>query len=168
MHINYLSKLINFNDELNYSIFKILSARGFLLDYNDNRIFISDNSYDISLSKKQSNNISESISDKNEIEKLLTTLSIGYLENNEIMIARNADLLQLYNYLFSKEKVSILVERRRMDRGHSWNYDFSRSGPPKVATMDLEPYIARYIKAISAADVWTTFSCQGYTVNHEY
>ena len=163
MYKDYFNYIIRKGFNYKYSLFSLFLARGFLLDYIDENIYISDNSFDSSLSKKNNKISCTSVSDKDDLVKILEKLSLGYIIGNELIIIKEVDLDNVYRYLFEdSSKISISVERNKDRNGHSWSFDFTRIEPPKYPTMDLEAFIARYVKAISAAGVWTTFSCHGH------
>ncbi len=126
-------------------IYEILSARGFFLELINNDAFVSDNSHK---------------EDSFAIDNILRTYNIGYVYDNRLIIV-NSDNANKLKELFS-EKHQIM--REECCNFYDWSYFKQREHGFKIPTMDLEPYIARYIKAISSIGLLTYSCCDG---NHK-
>ncbi len=126
-------------------LINLLKFRGFLIDAGEQGYSLSDNG---------------AREDPGYLDKLLKKYDLGQVEGNKLIIT-NADNAKLFLQEF-KEGTRILVEACGRDFG--WSYFKSRPCGHKAAVSWLEPYIARYVKAISACGVLTAGSCDG---NHE-
>lgn len=120
-----------------------LQARGFLVEYSEkeNLIYLSDNS---------------AKEDAEDIRKILGACSIGSFDGERIVVNGTADHT-LLRMLFYDDRICFPVdwkiEKDQYFRSHTF--------VEKVPTMTLETFVARYIKAISAAGVNTEYSCDG-------
>lgn len=126
-------------------LINLLKFRGFLIDDGEQGYSLSDNGH---------------VKDAIYLDALLQKYDIGQVDDNKIII-RNADKAEaLFNEFKEKERIAVCVGG--MDLG--WSYFRRRTYGKKAAVSWLEPYIARYVKAISACGVMTVGSCDG---NHE-
>lgn len=116
---------------------EILKARGFLLE--DNALILSDNSHR---------------DDAAYLNKLLTEENIGKVEGNKIIIFPNGNVEKI----FYKDN---RIGGEAGSNGETWKKFLHNSLAPKVPVGILEPFVARYVKAISACGVTTWLSCDG-------
>lgn len=115
---------------------EILKARGFLLE---DGLILSDNSH------------------KNDgvyLNKLLTEENIGKVQNNRIFIFPNGNVEKI----FYKDN---RIVGEAFFYTHDWRRFIHHDYAKKIPVRLLEPFIARYIKAISACGVQTWCSCDG-------
>lgn len=138
----YFDEILSKANTTNEKIYSILSARGFLLNLENNELTISDNS-----TRGDIENLEIIISGREG-------LNIKELE----ILSNGAFLLSEWDDLFTeKEEISfacISFERK-------WSYYKNRIYGESVNAMDLEPFIARYIKALSSIGIDTSMSCDG-------
>ena len=116
---------------------ELLKARGFLLE--DTELALSDNSHR---------------EDVWFLNLLLQIYKLGEVKDGKIFIRPNAEV----------EKIFFIDNRiggEAFDYPASWKIFVQTKFAPKVAVSDLEPFIARYVKAISACGVGTCGSCDG-------
>lgn len=116
---------------------EILKARGFLLE--DTRLVLSDNSHK---------------DDSVYLNELLTEEKLGEVKENEIFIRPNANVEKIF---YSKN----ISGCEAFSPGESWKKFIHNSFASKVQLRLLEPFVGRYIKAISACGVSTCGSCDG-------
>lgn len=169
MYNKYFNTIINENDSYSKQIYSLLSARGFLLDYKQDHIIISNNSFDSSERTENSFPIyCESKSDKEELKQIFEEYSLGYILGDKLILnEEEKDISEIFDKLFiSNDKRRISVCGETDHHNHSWGRDFNVT-PPKYPTMDLDPFIARYTKSFSSAGVWITYSCQGHSSNQK-
>lgn len=151
MGINYFFDSITKNATTETElVYQILSARGFLLDLSgDGIISISDNSHR---------------DDVSALQGILTDLDIGKIilsgrgnSLGEILVNRNCNCQSLQNLFPAAKQIK--------DETVSFVLDWRKFGlktfGEKIPTMDLEPFIARHIKSISACGFQTNMSCDG-------
>ncbi|MDD5900752.1 MAG: hypothetical protein PUC73_07680 [Lachnospiraceae bacterium] len=122
--------------------YEVLCARGFLLEYVDSKIMISDNSH---------------IKDARYLDEILRTYDIGRV-CGDIVLIQDIDNTQRLLQLFEGGQQ---IRQEMCCYYYDWRYFSRRVHGFKVPTIDLEPYIARYIKAISSAGVLTYSCCDG-------
>ena len=115
----------------------ILKARGFLLE--DAELVLSDNSHS---------------DDARYLNKLLTKDNLGYVEDNRIFLRPNANVEKIF-YRDTR------IGGEAFSNGASWKKFVHDSFAPKVPVRWLEPFVARYVKAISACGAETWCSCDG-------
>lgn len=117
---------------------ELLKARGFLLE--DEGLTLSDNSHP---------------DDIKYLNSLLTKENIGEVKDGKIVIAPSGNVEKIFysNYIGGSESC--------LARGITWEKFIHDSFAPKVPLMLLEPFIGRYVKAISACGVQTHGSCDG-------
>lgn len=120
--------------------YEVLMARGFLLE--DKRFVISDNSHN---------------KDGEYLNRLLKKYNIGEVDGRIIKLTDIAGIENLY-------KVEDCREGEAVDYGYNWKVFRQRHHGHKVYVFDLEPFVARYIKSISACGINTWLSCDG---NHQ-
>ena len=116
---------------------ELLKARGFLLE--DNELALSDNSHP---------------DDEDYLNMVLQKEHLGGVKNGKITLIPNGKMEKI----FSKEHVGGM--EGFCDRA-GWQLFVQNSYAPKVPVSILEPFIARYVKAISACGVKTSSSCDG-------
>lgn len=120
-----------------------LSARGFLLDYISGEWYVSDNSHKC---------------DIESMDRILKVNNIGHVDEKcKIHILNEGNIETLRNLFESDYKVGFESEANL----RSWQWFRRREHGYKIPTMDLEPFVAMYVKAISACGVETWFSCDG-------
>lgn len=131
----------NCSDESEY-IFELLRFRGFLIN-NDNKL--SDNSHH---------------QDEIYLNQLLQICYIGHISDQGIIIEHPENHILLLNEFDKTNQISQVScwEER------SWRLFKNRIHGFKCPVSVLEPFIARYIKAISACGLITIGSCDG---NHQ-
>lgn len=123
-------------------IIEVLKLRGFLFDDSSDELILSDNSYS---------------SDSKYLYKLFEKYNLGKMVDGRIEI-NDADCAAFIQEEF-RENNQIVSES--CSRNYGWSYFKRREHGHKVAVSWLEPFIARYIKAISACCVLTVGSCDG-------
>lgn len=116
---------------------ELLKARGFLLE--DNELILSDNSHQ---------------DDASYLKELLTESKLGKSRGGKIFIAPGANVEEI----FYKDNC---IGGEAFCYPESWKMFIHNSYAPKVPVRRLEPFVARYIKAISACGVSTWCSCDG-------
>lgn len=121
-----------------------LKARGFLIDNNEGRWLVSDNSHP---------------DDANDLDQILQEYELGEVAGDEIVITNPENAEQLRK-LFTGQKSFQLCMSYDSFRG-SIDYFCSRVYGLKVPVMKMDPFVARYIKAISACGLITETSCDG-------
>lgn len=172
MSIFFLKNILSNAENEHAAIIKILQARGFLIEFHDGKYYLSDNA---------------TVDDAKYLSFGLTSYNIGYVIDNEEYIERyrrnwNKDAISFsYSYRGVQPlKVEIVISnvasidsaiRFFSNKGrisgectnytHSWaQYAVELLGP-KADVRNLEPYVAYYVKAISACGVYTWSSCDG-------
>lgn len=123
-------------------ILELLKLRGFLFEEKTNGLILSDNSHH---------------SDAKYLDELLRRYNMGRLIQNEVVLS-DGDCNEFINIEF-REYNQIAAPSCWQARDWSWfkRIEYGRKAPVSC----LEPYIARYIKAISACGVFTVGSCDG-------
>lgn len=122
---------------------EILKARGFLLE--DKGLILSDNSHK---------------DDANYLNALLTADDLGEVKDGKIFIAPGANVEKIF---YSDN----ILGCEAFSPGESWKIFLYNSYAPKVPLRLLEPFIGRYVKAISACGVGTCGSCDGNHPNSQ-
>lgn len=123
-------------DEEEYAA-EILKARGFLLE--DNALALSDNSHP---------------DDARYLNELLTEGNLGEVKDGKIFISPAGNV---ENIFYSRN----LAGGESCSRGESRARFVHDSFASKVPLRFLEPFVGRYVKAISACSVETCGSCDG-------
>ena len=139
---NFIKSLITSTTDEKMRAIQYLICRGFLLKKKGEEWYVSDNSH------------KEDISELNDI---LQKYKIGEINKRRIVWRDNinADVLrEMFDCEYQKSFETTSNER-------SWQWFRRREHGYKVATMDLEPFVALYVKAISACGIETYFSCDG-------
>lgn len=126
-------------------IIALLSARGFLFDNQEGKIVLSDNAH---------------LQDLKDLNNILRINEIGFCENMDVKITNPENIVNLYE-LFSKIE-HISYETPNEDT--KWRYFKNRIHGKKVPAMELEPFVAKYVKALNACGLETTLSCDS---NHK-
>ncbi len=122
------------NDE--YAV-ELLKARGFLLE--DGKLVLSDNSHPY---------------DGEYLNTVLQKEHLGDVKDGKITLIPNGNMEKI----FSKEHVGGMEAFCDIA---GWQFFVQNSYAPPVPVSILEPFIARYVKAISACGVKTSSSCDG-------
>ena len=143
--IQYFNHVVSGARNPKEQAFLILSARGFLLEWEDDQIIISDNS---------------SEGDIRDLNNFLIKQKIGSIDGNKIMMLPSFSVNVGVNMFEETEKICIEC----ITWNRQWRYFKNRIYGSKINVLELEPYIARYIKAISAIGIDTSMSCDG---NHK-
>lgn len=115
---------------------ELLKARGFLLE--DEGLILSDNSHK---------------DDAKHLNQLLIEENLGEVKDDGIIIFPNANVEKI----FYKD----IINGEAVCYPESWKKFAHNSFAPKVPVNFLEPFVARYVKAISACGVKTWCSCDG-------
>lgn len=155
------------------SIKALLTARGFLLEEFKGELYVSDNA---------------TVSDIEFLSNLMQKYNLGNVIDNKDYVLksrRSWDFFsQSYEYLSIKphsvkvainndakieQAIKIFEEATRISfesvtQSFSWTKFYVERNAKKVSVNILEPYIALYVKAISACGVDTSMSCDG---NHK-
>lgn len=90
------------------------------------------------------------------MQQLLKQYGLGKLDGTRIIIYPQINPSQLWA-VFIPKRINYVCETMNM----GWKYFLKRKHGYKVPTMALEPYIARYVKALSVCGVCMTESCDG-------
>ena len=131
---DYIKQKSTSEEEYTY---EVLMARGFLLE--DKRFVLSDNSHEL---------------DKKYLERIFLKYNIGQIEGNKIIIS-NSDKIE---NIFNRKDVGGC---EAAGNAYDWEMFRNRQHGFKVPVSILEPFVARYIKAISACGINTHGSCDG-------
>lgn len=120
-----------------------LLCRGFLLENKDGEWYVSDNSHK---------------NDPFEMNQILKKNQVGEIDaSGRIVLWNNANVDTLKNMFTCEYQKGFESE----GNVRSWQWFRRREHGYKIPTMDLEPFIAMYVKAISACGIETWFSCDG-------
>lgn len=117
---------------------ELLKARGFLLD--DAGLILSDNSHE---------------DDAAYLNELLTTDDLGAVRDGKIFISPGANIEKIFyrdNRIGGEACLPCEI---------TWEIFVHNRHAPKVPLRLLEPFVGRYVKAISACGVGTCGSCDG-------
>lgn len=125
-------------------IIEIIKARGFLIDEISDEWIVSDNSHK---------------DDAEYLDKLLRINKIGHVASDKIVI-ENTDCSEFIRNEFC-DKYHYRSGWGECRPTSEWKYFKRREHGIKVPVFALDPFIARYIKAISACCVITSMSCDG-------
>lgn len=118
-------------------VYEVIMARGFLLE--ENSFVLSDNSHK---------------DDGAYLNELLKENNIGRLEGRKILISSFSNIERIFDVNnYRNVTASSITE--------SWGEFAQKQYTPKVLLRILEPFVARYIKAVSACGVLTWCSCDG-------
>ena len=116
---------------------ELLKARGFLLE--DDKLALSNNSHP---------------QDKEYLTKLLHEGNLGEIKEDAIILFPNGNMEQIF---IVDNRIGFETPGGLGD----WRSFVYYECAPKVPVWKLEPFVARYIKAISACGVRTFLSCDG-------
>ncbi len=116
---------------------ELLKARGFLLE--DGGTVLSDNAHP---------------SDEALLNEILQTEKIGEVKNRKIVISSTGKIEHIFD-------IQYVGGMEALCNAENWQKFLHDSYAPKVSISLLEPFVARYIKAISACGVRTCNSCDG-------
>ena len=136
--------------------FNLASARGFLLERDAGKLFCSDNG-----ARKDSEYLAKILGDC-EIGSIVDTgrrNSVSRIREPEILINHPENLPQLGHALFAGEAP---ISDEMIFRLQSWRQFRGMRYAPKVEVQYLEPYVARYVKALNACGIRTESSCDGH------
>ncbi len=116
---------------------ELLKARGFLLE--DDELALSDNSHP---------------NDEKFLDNILQQEGLGSIQNGKIALSLNGKIENIFSlqYVGGGEALS---------NARSWQLFVQNDYAPKVPISLLEPFVARYAKAISACGVKISSSCDG-------
>ena len=168
----YYDNLIKEGESKESIIIKLLQARGFFIDLIDGIYYVSDNA---------------SIDDVNFLKEVLEKHDIGIVLDNKEYVQKTRGwwgeyaLSRHYDYWAIKpQTITILInknatiqsvieclfksEQKGNEAGNnplSWARYYIEDLQPKIEVSCLEPYIAFYVKAISACGVYSNYSCDG-------
>lgn len=141
------SILDNKNDEAD-TIIKLLKARGCLIESKDNEYFLSDNSHK---------------DDAIFLNDVVNQYDIGEYKDNKIFIYNSKECLRLLD-LFLEGSTQIGYEACIINK--NWQRYKTDFFAEKVPVRCLEPFIAMYVKALSACGLSTALSCDGNHTNY--
>lgn len=116
---------------------EILKARGFLLE--DDGLTLSDNSHR---------------DDAKYLNELLAEDNLGEVRGDKIFISPDANVEKIF---YKNSRIGL----ETLSLWETWERFIHDSYAPKVPLRYLEPFVGRYIKAISACGVATCLSCDG-------
>ncbi len=156
------SLILNSSNE--EAIISLLKARGFLIDSVQDKYCLSDNSYPPVCQLQKS----YKTSDLEYLKSILRETEIGFVDNQERIRLEKTDDITVQHfaeYLFPREPVDPIYPEEMCFKDYSWKYLRSNHYGEKVAVCCLEPYIARYVKAISSCGLSTKSSCDGFHKN---
>lgn len=131
-----------------YLLVELLKRRGFLIEYKDNRIYLSDNSHQ---------------DDWKYLNSILRDRGIGYCTATGMISVLDVQKTAMLNELFYPTKKGS-VGVGSCYQTHPWIYLKIRDHANKIPVSWLEPNIAYYIKALSACGIYTGGCCDG---NHK-
>ena len=138
----FFEKLKNESETNQDFILTLLKLRGFLIEKDRDKLYLSDNSH---------------MSDFKYLYDLLEKYELGEIVNSKIVLY-DTDCSKFIENEF-RENNQIGGESCSVFR--DWRYFRNREHGHKAAVSWLEPFIAHYIKAISACCVLTVGSCDG-------
>lgn len=128
-----------------YPYYDLLKRRGFLIELTDKGLSLSDNSHK---------------NDWKYLDEILKEQKIGSCQSlDQIVINGTADFKALTSLFSSRKQGSVGVGANNRD--HSWRRLRNRNHADKIPVSWLEPYIAYYIKALSACGIYTGGCCDG-------
>ena len=156
-------------------ILAILLARGFLVEHIDGRYYLSDNAdiHDVAYlaNAMETFRIGKVVDSGKRIKSLRQTWNINdpqsiyeydslVSQGVEILFDRNADIRQAVALFGDSQRIGCEAGANRL----GWSQYTREVLSPKVSVGILEPYVAFYVKAISACGVFTASACDG---NHK-
>ena len=146
------------NDDFD-ALYRLLYARGFLVEKDEKGIVMSDNAYDESRSMRNPSEHSDLPSDWRTLIQAMGNM-IHIEEDHIVSCTDQFSREHPYDVLFC-EKIGFeslwFLYKSPLNR-------FKRitAFPAKLMTMELEPFVAMYVKAVSAIQLETILSCQGH------
>jgi hypothetical protein len=141
---------------------RLLFTRGFFVERDEKGIVISDNAYDEARAWGVRNK-KRAKSDWKDLLSLVGKMVCLDEEDGSRIVAckDNFSPERVYKKLFT-ENARIACEVVWYDYIFKFNR-FRREGfPAKLRTIDIEPFVALYVKACGAAKIVTLMSCQGH------
>lgn len=144
------------------AVISLLRARGFLIDHSSDGFYLSDNSYP-PISNYRNKHFKTS--DYDYLLNLLGEWNLGSIDSRGRIWVNEIDMRTIYKFaegIFPKLPIAPIAPEEMCFIYHSWKYLRSNHFGEKVAVSCLEPYIARYVKAISACGLSTRSSCDGF------
>lgn len=139
----------NCNDD-DEKVIELLLTRGFLIDFVQDKYYLSDNGHKL---------------DSHYLDNLLQKQGIGVVENERIIIKNSSRYAFLENeFEGDNNKIGYEV----CPRNYDWSYFRHRYHGHKVPVQDLEPFIARYVRALSSVGVTMVGSCDGNHLDKKY
>lgn len=138
----FFHKILERCNSIEQYLVELLRVRGFLIDEESGIYSLSDNGH---------------TGDGEYLLKLLKKYHLGAVDGNAITIYSGIHVEDFIQEFAENNQIgfpSIMVNK-------SWKYFKRREHGEKVPVSWLEPFIARYIKAISACCVLTVGSCDG-------
>lgn len=138
------------------SLYRLAYARGFLVEQQGNDIVISDNASDCSRAK-------DLPTDRSDWDDLLCQIK-GMVEVRGNRIVSYTDKFsanKTYERFFVQND-HISYETVNMNYRATYEFFKKSESPAKVLTLELEPFVAMYVKALSSIKIHTFESCQGH------
>lgn len=151
LFINFADKIALSDHSFSQRLVRLLEARGFLLEYQNENISLSDNSYLVE---------GQDLNDSEFLDRLLRQKGIGYVDNLDIKITSECNMDDLGELFLQHGGCSGF--------GYSysdWTNFVRRLHAQKIPVYLLDPFVARFVKAISSIGVWTHYSCDGHGKN---
>lgn len=174
----YLQDILNPELDTRANIVEILRARGFLIDCYENKYYLSDNASvdDLEYLKEVmvQCDLGKVIEHKKCVKRYRRNWNTEILENSYVYYAILPKGIEIYISNEAKvENILQLFEEGRYggDAGTSsrtWNQFLVEEFGTKAPVKHLDPYVAFYVKAISACGVDTYYSCDGNHIQGGY
>lgn len=149
--ISFIDKIAPSNLSFRQRLIQVIEARGFLLEHQDEKISVSDNSF---------LKATGDLTDNDFLDQLLRQKGIG-LVNNRIMTVNGECSNEVLAELFIQH-----------DGCEGYGYSFKdwanfqrRQHGQKIPLCLLDPFVARLVKALSAIGIYTHYSCDGHGEN---
>ena len=146
---DFFSEIISNSVTTEDRIFAILEARGFLLTKRDGKLYLSDNA-----DKDDITFLSEGF-EKYALGTVIPTNKGNELA--EILVSDSAKVEDAVSFFNEKNFISFPIIESHQSWGMLVNHPFGKKVPLRI----LEPFVARYVKAVSACGVTTSLSCDG-------
>ena len=145
----FFSEIVSGASTKEEQIIRILKARGFLIDEKDGKYYLSDNAAE-----------DDTVYLSEGLEEFSLGRVIQICHKNisaEIRISHEASLEDAFAFFKQESHISFPIVRYKQP----WSKLISHSFGSKVNLRVLEPFVARYVKAVSACGVSTNYSCDG-------
>ena len=139
---DFISSITASSNSVEDFCYSVFCARGFLLDRQNKKIIMSDNQHD---------------RDRFYLSDLLSKFAIGHIHNNEVIFEQKPSIDALSELFCTDYSYGIGA----LDQWHDASRFRHNYYVPKVEVKILEPFIARFVKALSACSVETGNSCDG-------